>query len=259
MIAVFTILFANAGVVEPVPTPAGTPEHYGRTFDVNARGVFFAVQTALPLMKDGGSIILTGSGVWQKSIPIYATYAATKAALRSFARTWTAEFAGNGIRTNLINFIRPPPPVNVHRSPALTFVLIFATSIYFPCAVSIGHAEEKTDVANANEGPALVVPGRSCHPNGVVWSSARNHKDQTDGAWLRVHRKPFPLLCVGNHGSRLRKNPPVPIENSARDLRFSLYVRVTVYSLPPFTRRPYSPVGYGLISSTNEAFTRTER
>lgn len=98
------ILFANAGVVEPVPTPAVTPEHYDRTFDVNARGAFFTIQEALlPLMKDGGSIILTGSGVWKKGIPIYATYAATKAALRSFARTWTAEFAGKGIRTNMIS------------------------------------------------------------------------------------------------------------------------------------------------------------
>jgi NAD(P)-dependent dehydrogenase (short-subunit alcohol dehydrogenase family) len=56
-----------------------SPEHYDKTFDVNARGVFFAVQKALPLMKDGGSIILTGSGVWQKGIPVYATYGATKA------------------------------------------------------------------------------------------------------------------------------------------------------------------------------------
>ena len=56
------IVFANAGVVEPVLTPVATPEHYDRTFDINARGVFFTVQKALPLMKDGGSIILTGSG-----------------------------------------------------------------------------------------------------------------------------------------------------------------------------------------------------
>ena len=81
------VLFANAGIVEPIPTAAVTPEHYDKTFDINARGVFFAVQKALPLMKDGGSIILTGSGVWQKGIPVYATYGATKAALRSFART----------------------------------------------------------------------------------------------------------------------------------------------------------------------------
>jgi len=54
-------------------------------------------------MKEGGSIILTGSGAWQKGIPVYATYGGTKAALRSFVRTWTAEFAGKGIRTNVIS------------------------------------------------------------------------------------------------------------------------------------------------------------
>jgi NAD(P)-dependent dehydrogenase (short-subunit alcohol dehydrogenase family) len=54
-------------------------------------------------MKQGGSIILTGSGIWQKGFPAYATYGATKAALRSFVRTWTAEFAPKGIRTNVIS------------------------------------------------------------------------------------------------------------------------------------------------------------
>jgi NAD(P)-dependent dehydrogenase (short-subunit alcohol dehydrogenase family) len=97
------IVFANAGVVEPVFTTVATPEHYDRTFDINARGVFFTVQKALPLMKGGGSIILTGSGAWQKGTPVYATYAATKAALRSFVRTWTAEFAAKGLRTNVIS------------------------------------------------------------------------------------------------------------------------------------------------------------
>jgi NAD(P)-dependent dehydrogenase (short-subunit alcohol dehydrogenase family) len=97
------ILFANAGVVEPTPTQAVTPEHYDKTFGINARGVFFAVQKALPLLKEGGSIILTGSGAWQKGFPIYATYSGTKAALRSFVRTWTAEFASKGIRANVIS------------------------------------------------------------------------------------------------------------------------------------------------------------
>lgn len=101
------ILFANAGVVEPTPTPAVTPEHYDKTFDINARGVFFTVQKALPLIKEGGSIIVNGSGVWQKGIPIYVTYGGTKAALRSFVRTWTAEFASKGIRANMIS----PGPV----------------------------------------------------------------------------------------------------------------------------------------------------
>lgn len=97
------ILFANAGIVEAVETPAATPEHFDRTFNTNARGVYFTVQKALPLLNDGASIILSGSIVGQKGMPIYSTYAATKAALRSYARTWTAEFARRGIRVNVIS------------------------------------------------------------------------------------------------------------------------------------------------------------
>jgi NAD(P)-dependent dehydrogenase (short-subunit alcohol dehydrogenase family) len=102
------VLFANAGIAEPKPTAAVSAEDYDKTFGINARGVFFAVQKALPLMKDGGSIILTGSGVWQKGFPMYPTYGATKAALRSFVRTWTADLAGKGIRANVIS----PGPVD---------------------------------------------------------------------------------------------------------------------------------------------------
>jgi NAD(P)-dependent dehydrogenase (short-subunit alcohol dehydrogenase family) len=101
------VLFANAGIADPKATAAVSAEHYDKTFDINTRGVFFAVQKALPLMKEGGSIILNGSGAWQKGIPIYATYSATKAALRSFVRTWTAEFASKGIRANVLS----PGPV----------------------------------------------------------------------------------------------------------------------------------------------------
>lgn len=97
------IVFANAGIVEQVGTPAATPDHFDRTFNTNARGVYFTVQKALPLLNDGASIIVTGSGVWQKGMPIYGTYAATKAALRSYVRTWTAEFARRGIRANIIS------------------------------------------------------------------------------------------------------------------------------------------------------------
>ena len=97
------ILFANAGFVEVVPTSAATPEHFDKTFDINARGVYFTVQKALPLIKDGGSVILTGSGVWVKGFPGYSTYSATKAALRSFARTWTNELKDRKIRVNVIS------------------------------------------------------------------------------------------------------------------------------------------------------------
>ena len=101
------IVFANAGIVETVETPAATPEHFDRTFNTNARGAYFTVQKALPLLNDGASIILNGSGAWQKGIPTYGTYSATKAALRSYVRTWTAEFAKRGIRANVIS----PGPV----------------------------------------------------------------------------------------------------------------------------------------------------
>ena len=97
------VLFANAGMVETVETPAVTPEHFDRTFNTNARGAYFTVQKALPLLNDGASIILTGSGVWRKGMPIYSTYAATKAAVRSYVRTWAVEFAPRGIRANVIS------------------------------------------------------------------------------------------------------------------------------------------------------------
>lgn len=97
------ILFANAGTVETVVTPAATPEHFDRTFNTNARGVYFTVQKALPLLNDGASIILTSSVVSHKGMPIYGTYAATKAALRSYVRTWAAEFGKRKIRANAIS------------------------------------------------------------------------------------------------------------------------------------------------------------
>src|SRR5258705_4616881 len=82
------IVFVNAGMVESVETPAATPEHFDTTFNTNARGAYFTVQKALPLLNDGASIILTGSVVWHKGMPIYGSYAATKAALRSYVRRY---------------------------------------------------------------------------------------------------------------------------------------------------------------------------
>jgi NAD(P)-dependent dehydrogenase (short-subunit alcohol dehydrogenase family) len=97
------IVVASAGIVEMVPTPAVTPEHYDKTFNTNARGAYFTVQKALPVMNDGSSVILIGSGVWLKGFPAYGTYAATKAALRSFVRTWTTELKDRKIRANVIS------------------------------------------------------------------------------------------------------------------------------------------------------------
>ena len=91
-----------------IPTTHVTPEHYDKTFNVNARGTFFTVQKALPLLRQGGSIVLVGSGVHTKGIPFYVTYAASKAAKRSFARSWAADFKDRGIRVNTLS----PGPVD---------------------------------------------------------------------------------------------------------------------------------------------------
>jgi NAD(P)-dependent dehydrogenase (short-subunit alcohol dehydrogenase family) len=94
------VVVANAGFVEFGYLPTATPEHFDKTFDINARGSFFTVQKALPLMNDGGSIILVSSCVHLLGIPQYTVYGATKAALRSFARSWAAELKGRKIRVN---------------------------------------------------------------------------------------------------------------------------------------------------------------
>lgn len=79
------IVVANAAFVEQVTLPHVTPEHFAVTFNVNARGTFFTVQRALPLLRDGGAIVLVGSANHTKGLPEYTVYSATKAALRSFA------------------------------------------------------------------------------------------------------------------------------------------------------------------------------
>jgi NAD(P)-dependent dehydrogenase (short-subunit alcohol dehydrogenase family) len=97
------ILFANAGFVEHQTIDVVTPEHFDKTFAINVRGVLFSVQKALPLMSKGGSIILNASIVAVKGLPAHGVYGATKAAVRSFARTWTMELKDRGIRVNSLS------------------------------------------------------------------------------------------------------------------------------------------------------------
>lgn len=96
------IVFANAGGGEFAPLGAITEEHYDRTFDINVKGTLFTVQKALPLLKDGGSVILTGSTAASTGIPAFSVYGATKAAIRSFARNWILDLAPRGIRVNVL-------------------------------------------------------------------------------------------------------------------------------------------------------------
>jgi NAD(P)-dependent dehydrogenase (short-subunit alcohol dehydrogenase family) len=97
------IVFANAGVAEFSPLGEITEEHFDKLFDINVKGTLFTVQKALPLLNDGGSIILNGSVASVKGTPAFGVYGATKAALRSFVRTWTSDLKARHIRSNVIS------------------------------------------------------------------------------------------------------------------------------------------------------------
>lgn len=97
------VIVSNAGITEQGTVDAMTPEHFDKTFNLNAKAPVFLVQKLLPLMTGGGSIILVGSAMHVMGNPGHTAYAATKAALRSYARTWAAEFKGRGIRVNTLS------------------------------------------------------------------------------------------------------------------------------------------------------------
>lgn len=102
------IYFANAGTNTITPTEAVSIEEFDAQFATNTRGVFFGVQSALPLMREGGSIILTSSIASQKVLEGHAVYAGTKAAIEAFARSWALELKDRGIRVNVLS----PGPVD---------------------------------------------------------------------------------------------------------------------------------------------------
>src|ERR1700678_372632 len=112
------ILFANAGAGTIAPLAAATEAHFDQTFDVNVKGTFFTVQKALPLLKDGGSIILTSSVTNVLGSPAYSSHAASKAAVRNFARAWTMELKDRRIRVNGVS----PGPTDTQAlaNPGLT-------------------------------------------------------------------------------------------------------------------------------------------
>jgi NAD(P)-dependent dehydrogenase (short-subunit alcohol dehydrogenase family) len=105
---VIDVLYANSGFIELQTIDQITPEHFDKTFGINTKGLLFTVQKALPLMRRGGSIILASSIANVKAIPSYTAYSASKAAVRSFTRTWTLELKDRGIRVNTLS----PGPVD---------------------------------------------------------------------------------------------------------------------------------------------------
>jgi NAD(P)-dependent dehydrogenase (short-subunit alcohol dehydrogenase family) len=97
------IVFANAGVAKYAPFGTITEEFYDSIFNINVKGLLFTVQKALPLLPDGASIILNASVVASKGLPANSVYSATKAAVRSFARTWTTDLKDRRIRVNAVS------------------------------------------------------------------------------------------------------------------------------------------------------------
>jgi NAD(P)-dependent dehydrogenase (short-subunit alcohol dehydrogenase family) len=97
------ILFANAGVADVAPLGSITESHFDKIFSVNLKGLLFTVQKALPLFQDGGSIILTASVGGSKGFEGVSAYSATKAAVRSFARSWTVDLKHRKIRVNAVS------------------------------------------------------------------------------------------------------------------------------------------------------------
>ena len=102
------IVFANAGVAKYAPLDKITEEFYNSIFDINVKGLLFTVQKALPLLRDGGSIVLNASIVASKGFSSNSVYSARKAAARSFARTWTTDLKDRGIRVNAVS----PGPID---------------------------------------------------------------------------------------------------------------------------------------------------
>lgn len=135
------VLFASAGHGEFSALGEITEEFYAKTFDLNVRGTLFTVQKALPLLSDGASIILNGSVAGSKGFPFFSVYNASKAAVRSFARSWASDLKDRKIRTNVIS----PGPIDTE---------LFATVSKeqqegFISLVPLGRVGQSEEVASA--------------------------------------------------------------------------------------------------------------
>jgi NAD(P)-dependent dehydrogenase (short-subunit alcohol dehydrogenase family) len=136
------VLYANAGIYEFTPFGAITETAYDKMFDVNVKGVLFTVQQAVPLMPNGGAIILTGSVAGSKGFEADSVYGATKAAIRSFARSLTADLKARGIRVNVLS----PGPI---QTPGFHVYANDDVKNYMKSLVPLGRIGEPDEIAKA--------------------------------------------------------------------------------------------------------------
>jgi NAD(P)-dependent dehydrogenase (short-subunit alcohol dehydrogenase family) len=135
------IVFANAGFAEFAPLDKITEQHFDSLFNTNVKGALFTVQKSLPLLNDGGAIILTGSVAGSKGTRAFGTYGATKAAVRSFVRTWTVELKDRRIRSNVLS----PGPTEtpaIGQQPADAIARLLST-------IPMGRMGEADEIAKA--------------------------------------------------------------------------------------------------------------
>jgi NAD(P)-dependent dehydrogenase (short-subunit alcohol dehydrogenase family) len=139
------ILFANAGVARKAKLGAITEEQFDREFGTNVKGALFTVQKALPLLVDGGSIILNASIVASKGLPALSVYSATKAALRSFARTWTTDLQDRRIRVNVVS----PGPIDTPGLQGLNAATSEQLTAALAGNIPLGRTGRPDDIAKA--------------------------------------------------------------------------------------------------------------
>src|SRR6202161_2609197 len=142
------ILFANAGAGTIAPLAVATEKHSDQTFDVNVKGTFFTVQKALPLFKDGGSIVLNSSVSNVLGLPGFTAYAASKAAVRNFARGWTMELKDRKIRVNAMS----PGPTEtgaLEKTTGLTAAQAKQAAAQFATQIPMGRRGMPEEIAAA--------------------------------------------------------------------------------------------------------------
>ena len=141
-------VFANAGIAEKNEFGATSEAELARTFDINVKGVFFTVQTLLPLLKDGGSVVLTASIVANKGMENLSLYSASKAAVRSFARSWANDLKGRKIRVNTLSPGMTRTPI-MENGLKMNAEQIAGLADYAKAVIPLGYVAQPEEIASA--------------------------------------------------------------------------------------------------------------